>query len=318
MRVRGFAGLNARYLRRSVVRHLLAMVFAIVLGLSVAVPVFAAGGSEIQPRIVGGTPVPNGDFRFVASLGNVNYGSTAYRRFFCGASLIDRDSVLTAAHCVKGTPKQPLRVTVGRTVLTSDQGQTRRIARISIHPRFDGFTSLTYDAAVLTLKNPVKGIAPIRLAGKAQNPLEKPGRLAKIAGWGNTINQPPNGSNGGNYPDRMRQARVPIVSDARARDAFGPRYVGALMVAAGRERKDTCDGDSGSPMFAGQSGTRYQIRITSFGRGCATRGYPGGLHRSERGLDKTLYRERSRTLTKCLTASLRVAVGGIGQGFRYL
>ena len=268
--------MNTNYLRRSVTRHLLAMVFAMVLGLSVAVPVFAAGGGGSQPRIVGGTPVPNGDLRFVASLGNVNDGSTAYRRFFCGGSLIDRDSVLTAAHCVKGTPKQPLRVTVGRTVLTSDQGQTRRVSRISIHPRFNGVSNLTYDAAVLTLKTPVNKIAPIRLAGIAQNPLEKPGRLAKIAGWGNTIKQPPNGSNGSNYPDRMREARVPIVSDTRARNAYGPSsYVGSLMVAAGKEGKDTCYGDSGGPMFASRSGERYQIGITSFGTGCATRKYPG-------------------------------------------
>src|SRR5829696_1683385 len=262
MRMRGSGKLNANCLGRSVALHLLAMAFAIVLGLSAAVPVFAAGGGGTEPRIVGGTPVPNGDFPFVASLGNVHYGSTAYGRFFCGASLIDHDSVLTAAHCVEGTPKEPLRVTVGRTVLTSDQGQTRRVARISIHPRFDGVTSLTYDAAVLTLNNPVRRIAPIRLAGSAQNSLEEPGRLAKIAGWGNTINQPPTGSNGGNYPDRMRQAWVPIVSDARARDRYGPRYVGALMVAAGKKGKDACDGDSGGPMFATLSGERYQIGIT--------------------------------------------------------
>lgn len=273
--MRGCGELNANYLRRSVARHLLAMVFAVVLGLSLALPVFATGGGGIQPQVVGGTPVPDGDLPFVASLGNVHYGQTAYSRFFCGASLIDRDSVLTAAHCVKGTPKQPLRVTVGRTVLTSGQGKTRRVARISIHPRFSGVTSLTYDAAVLTLNNPVEGITPIKLAGKAQNPLERPGRLAKIAGWGNTIKQPPNGSNGGNYPDRMRQAWVPIVSDVRARKAYGPSYVGSLMVGAGKEGKDTCAGDSGGPMFATQAGKRYQIGITSFGRGCATRKYPG-------------------------------------------
>lgn len=251
------------------------MAFATVLGLSVAVPVFASGGGEAQSRVVGGTPVSDGEYPFVASVGDVRYGSTAYRRHFCGASLIDRDSVLTAAHCVRGTPAQPLRVTVGRTVLTSGRGQTRRISRISIHPRYNRFTSLTYDAAVLTLKNPVRGIAPIRLPGVRQNALEKPGRLANIAGWGNTIGQPPNGNNGGNYPDRMREARVPIVSDARGRNVYGRSYVGALMVAAGRKGKDACDGDSGGPMFAESAGRRYQIGITSFGRGCATRAYPG-------------------------------------------
>jgi secreted trypsin-like serine protease len=255
-------------------RYLLPVVFGLMLGLSVALPVFAADGGT-QPQIVGGRPVDNGGYPFVASLGDVRHGATAYGRFFCGGSLIDRNSVLTAAHCVQGTPKWPLRVVVGRTVLSSGRGQTLRVARISIHPRFNGFTSLTYDAAVLTLKHPVKGIAPIRLSGPAQNPLERPGRLATIAGWGNTIKQPPRGNNGSNYPDRMRVARVPIVPDATTKKAYGSVYVGALMIPVGKEGKDACNGDSGGPMFAGQNGKRYQIGITSFGKGCAARGYPG-------------------------------------------
>jgi secreted trypsin-like serine protease len=270
--MRRLVGSSANRLRRSAARCVLAITFGLVLGLSV--PVFAADGG-IQPQIVGGTPVPNGDYPFVASLGDVRYGAAAYRRHFCGAALIDRNSVLTAAHCVQGTPKRPLRVVVGRTVLSGDQGQTRRVARISIHPRFDGFATLAYDAAILTLKNPVRNIAPIRLAGAAQDPLERPGRLVKIAGWGNTIKQPPRGGNGGYYPDRMRVARVPIVSDAAARKAYGPAYVGTLMVAAGKGGKDACDGDSGGPMFARMGGKSYQIGITSFGKGCAVRAYPG-------------------------------------------
>jgi secreted trypsin-like serine protease len=73
----------------------------------------------------------------------------------------------------------------------------------------------------------------------------------------------------------MRVARVPIVSDARARDVYGSSFVGALMVAAGKAGKDTCSGDSGGPMFARQGDKRYQIGITSFGEGCGARGYPG-------------------------------------------
>jgi secreted trypsin-like serine protease len=261
--------------RRSVARYLLVMVFATVLGLSVAVPVFAADEGEGQPRVVGGKPVPNGGYRFVASLGDVRYGLTAYARHLCGASLIDRDSVLTAAHCVRRRPKQPMRVTVGRTVLSGGGGQTRRVARVFVHPRYNGFTTLSFDAAVLKLKNPVRDIAPIKLAAAAQNSFERRGRRVKIAGWGNTIKQPPSGNNGGNYPDRMRGARVPVVSDATARNIYGRPYVGALMVAAGKGGKDACDGDSGGPMFAGPPGNRYQIGITSFGKGCAARGYPG-------------------------------------------
>jgi len=273
MRTRRPVGLGTRL--PGITGYLLTLVFATVLGLSVAVPVFAADGGGIEPQVVGGTPVPEGEYPFVASVGDVSNGPTAYSRHFCGASLIDQNSVLTAAHCVQGSPKQPLRVTVDRTVLTSDRGQTRRVARIFIHPRYNGITSQKYDAAVLTLNNPVGGISPIPLARVDQNGLERPGRLAKIAGWGNTIKQPASGNNGSHYPDRMRVARVPIVSDTRARNVYGPSYVGSLMVASGKEGKDTCSGDSGGPMFASAAGNRYQIGITSFGRGCATRNYPG-------------------------------------------
>lgn len=265
---------SSNQLRRSPTHYVVAVVFGLMLGLSVAVPVFAADGG-IEPRVVGGEPVPNGVYPFVASLGDVTEGTTAYRRHYCGASLIDHNSVLTAAHCVQGTPKWPLRVTVGRTVLSDSGGQTRRVSRIVIHPRYNGASSEKYDAAVLTLNNPVGEIPAIRLSGARQDALETPGRLATVAGWGNTIKQPPRLDNGSNYPDRMRVARVPIVSDARARDAYGRSYVGSLMVAAGREGKDTCSGDSGGPMFAWQGDKRYQIGITSFGRGCALRGYPG-------------------------------------------
>jgi secreted trypsin-like serine protease len=272
--MRGLVGSSTNSPRRSAARRVLAVGLGLMLGLWVAAPVFAAG-AKVRPQVVGGAPVPNGDYSFVASLGDVRLGATAYGRHFCGGSLIDRNSVLTAAHCVKGTPNWPLRVVVGRTVLSGGGGQARRVARISIHPKFRGFASLTHDAAVLTLKKPVRNIAPIRLSGTAQNPLERPGRPATIAGWGNTIKQPPRGSNGGSYPDRMRVARVPVVSDLTARKAYGPPYVGALMVAAGKGEKDACDGDSGGPMFAMMAGKRYQVGITSFGKGCAARRYPG-------------------------------------------
>ena len=148
---------------------------------------------DIQPQVVGGEPVPNGDYPFVASLGDVRYGATAYRRHFCGASLIDHNSVLTAAHCVKGTPKEPLRVTVGRTVLSGGGGQTRRVSRIVIHPRFNGVSNVKYDAAVLTLNKPRAGDP----GDQARRHLPERAGEARSSGdggrLGNTIKQPPTG-----------------------------------------------------------------------------------------------------------------------------
>jgi hypothetical protein len=59
--------------------------------------------------------------------------------------LIDRDSVLTAAHCAlyikREIPARRLRIVVGPTVLNGGQGQARKIgglSDISIHPRYRG------------------------------------------------------------------------------------------------------------------------------------------------------------------------------------
>jgi secreted trypsin-like serine protease len=255
------------------------MGIALVLVCAVAL---AADEPDYQAQIVGGTTVSNGEYPFMASLQERKNNQPPAKEHFCGGTLIDRDSVLTAAHCAvyikREIPAWKLRVVVGRTELNSDQGQARAISSlsdISIHPNYQGSRSSAYDAAVIELDRTVS-FNPIKLATADQNWLEKPGRKARIAGWGNTVKQtPPFYLEPDSYPNRMRTATVPLVSDARARDVYGSSYIPSLMVAAGKEGRDACQGDSGGPMWATTPQGRRQIGITSFGRGCGARGYPG-------------------------------------------
>jgi secreted trypsin-like serine protease len=232
-------------------------------------------------RIIGGTAVPNDKYKFVAALLKADNGSAEPLQQFCGGALIDNDSILTAAHCVEGQSASALRVTVGKTVLDSNQGQKRAVSGIFIHPLWNNST-LAYDAAVLNLRRNVSGIAPVKLATRRQNSLEQPGRNATVAGWGNTIAQPADGSPspGSSFPTRMREAQVPIVSDASAEQTydaiFGPSgYIPPVQVAAGKTGKDTCQGDSGGPLFAKPGGEFTQIGITSWGVGCGAPDRPG-------------------------------------------
>lgn len=231
-------------------------------------------------KVVGGTAVPDGKYKFVAALLNTNYGSTAFEQQFCGATLIDGNSVLTAAHCVEGERASPLRVIVGRTVLDSKQGQKRAVSQIFIHPNWN-YNTFANDAAVLKLSSPVSVITPIKLATSSQDFLESPGRNATVAGWGNTVGQPADGSDAGSsFPNRMREAQVPIVSDSSAEQVYDPiygpsGYIPPLQVAAGKTGKDACQGDSGGPIFALAGGKYTQIGITSWGDGCGASGYPG-------------------------------------------
>ena len=224
-----------------------------------------ASVSPKSPMIVGGTTVPNGTYPFVAYV-------TLYRNGMpdasCAGSLIDQDSVLTAAHCLQNTTGAV--VVVGRSDLRKkNRGQEIGASRPFIHPRYLGNG---YDAGVLKLRRPVKGIKPLKLATASQDNLETPGRKLKVAGWGLTgFNSTPS--------NRLRQAQVPVVSDRRAERSYDALlepsgYVPPIMVAAGNSKVNACVGDSGGPLF--DSGSRTQVGIVSGGYyKCGTERFPG-------------------------------------------
>jgi secreted trypsin-like serine protease len=226
-----------------------------------------ASVSPKSPMIVGGTALPNGKYAFMAYVKLYRDGQ---RSGFCAGSLIDRNSVLTAAHCLLNTTGAV--VVVGRTDLRkNNRGQEIGASRPFIHPRYLGNG---YDAGVLKLRRPVKGIKPIKLATAKQNYLEKPGHILRAAGWGVMKQRP------GPFdilPKRMHEVSVPVVSDSRAKRAYqskGSKYLPSLNVAAGKKGKSPCFGDSGGPLF--DSGSRTQVGITSHGavQKCGTARYP--------------------------------------------
>jgi secreted trypsin-like serine protease len=230
----------------------------------------AANRGDFEPKIVGGTPVADGKYPFMAYLEIVGADGKTYQ---CGGSLIDPDSVLTAAHCIVDVNARGVNLAVGRTVLSQNQGQIRFATTAKIHPRYNPKSSNAYDAAVLKLNRAVTGIKPIKPATASQDALETPGRLLTVAGWGTT-------SEGGNTSVRMREVSVPVVSDSTARQAYSrlpvpsAQYFPSLMVAAGAKGKDSCQGDSGGPLF-NPGPTSTQVGIVSVGLGCARAGFPG-------------------------------------------
>src|SRR5215218_2891995 len=218
--------------------------------------------ASVSPMIVGGTAVPNGKYPFMAALLDTRRAGDAFDELFCGGTLIDKDSVLTAAHCLVNSKPDKLQVVVGRTVLNKNRGQLRSVSRRIVHPRYNG-NGYGYDAAVLKLGRPAKSIKPIKLATAKQNNLEKPAHILTAAGWG-VVKQRPGPFD--ILPKRMHEVSVPVVSDSRAKRAYqsqGLKYLPSLQVAAGKKGNGACFGDSGGPLF--DSGSRTQVGITSHG-----------------------------------------------------
>lgn len=228
----------------------------------------AIGRSQNTAKIVGGVKAPADTYRWIVALAGTTGGSL-FNRQFCGASLIDRDWVLTAAHCVEGEAPTGLQVVVGLTDLDdTSNAQIRSVRGVYIHPGFiDRNGDLFSDIALLLLDAPVTTITPIKYATSATTAI--PGTSVRALGWGDTQSTP-------RYPTELRMVDLDLVTIPAARQHYG--QLDSRHLAARMDGKDTCSGDSGGPLFDldGSAGSNpLLLGLTSYGIDCARKNIPG-------------------------------------------
>lgn len=188
---------------------------------------------------------------------------------FCGGALVSSVKVVTAAHCVdflRGVPWL-LAATFGRADLSKKDGESVPVRSVWVQPGFQetsfkGETVEHHDLAVLTLARPVLDRLPLPVTGPV-GPYP-PGGSGQVYGWGTT-------SERDLFNDRLRQATIPLVSDARCAQAYGSSFDRRDMVCAGSPHGDTCQFDSGGPLVV----QGRLAGVTSWAYGCARPGYPG-------------------------------------------
>lgn len=213
-----------------------------------------ANASETQTNAKLDSQVINGDYSAgrpyqVALLANG-------RQQFCGGTLIAKDWVLTAAHCL-GAPNVSVRV--GSKYATRG-GEVIRVSRSYRHYSYRNVTT-GYDVAVLKLERPftsrnaeVLSIPSMRTF----NSTIRGGTKLTISGWGMTVGNSPYSNS---YS--LREADLPLVSDAecgRALDVYLAR--GTICGGVNYKGQTGCHGDSGGP-FANRT---HVFGIVSWGR----------------------------------------------------
>ncbi|KAL5284403.1 alphaTry.2 family protein [Megaselia abdita] len=225
---------------------------------SIVACAFSAVHTHFDERIVGGQETTIEKYPYQVSFFKPN-GS-----HFCGGSLINYKTVVTAAHCIQ-TIRDPseIRVRLGSTNRFSG-GIISEVFSIKEHEDYDFWTH-QYDIAVITLSESVEYSESVQAIDFASVDPEI-GSSAVVTGWGTLSEEGIQ-----ELPENLREVFVDIVSREYCQEAYKKYDIDSSMICAASVGKDACQGDSGGPLVANGK----LLGVVSWGIGCARPEYPG-------------------------------------------
>lgn len=234
--------------------HLVATMWPVLVLLIIA---FA---EALEPRIVGGKPTTVTKHPYQVSI----YYNGQHN---CGGSIISKDWILTAAHCVYGLKPALFQIRVKSTYHDKGGEVIGGIKTLIFHEWYDDDT-YSYDVGLIKLPSPISFTSEAkRVTLPSANTNVPTGSLATVTGWGRI-------SADGARSNVLQVLDVPVVDQKICQKIYAfYNPVTSEMMCAGHMAggKDTCQGDSGGPLvYKGD-----QIGIVSWGAQCAKAGYPG-------------------------------------------
>ena len=135
------------------------------------------GSNQSNARIIGGNVADKGRYSYAVSLQSAN-------GHFCGGSLIAKDIVLTAAHCMQATVEsgEGFVAVIGRQNLATSDGEVIAPKRIAVSDDYEWGTTDS-DFAIVVLDRPTEADVNIVPITPEVVPI---GSLATVVGWGDT------------------------------------------------------------------------------------------------------------------------------------
>jgi len=234
-----------------------------------------------QNRITNGQPAKRNAWPWQAAIGyNDTEGNIDY---LCGATLITKRHVVTAAHCIQDSMATVL---LGEHILGNDTDganpEEYKIEKIIPHENYNPRT-FDNDIAVIKFDTDVEfkvGIKPVCLPSKTPGLLEEnfERKGVYITGWGAVRFRGPTSN-------ILLQGNILVSPQSSCKEKFSQFKnveIGDTKICARdvRDRIDACQGDSGGPMVISERGPDKKYRfhligVVSFGYRCNVPGFPG-------------------------------------------
>ncbi|XP_065295411.1 chymotrypsin-2-like [Dermacentor albipictus] len=219
---------------------------------------------ELEPtgRIYDGDPVTKEKIPWMVAVFSKKRSSKGF--YYCGGSIITRNVILTAAHCVMTKGRYAAQVDVMYNFTLDGEFTGVRAHKIIAHPRYVKRREIVHDVALVKLPVDLefnRFMKPVCLPTQKMNVA---GKILVVAGWGRT--------GPAKHSKSLRRTEVVAVTDELCQDEL--RTVrnrklatpGPLICAFGIDTGD-CRGDSGGPLtLKGDDGRTLQVGIVAFGQ----------------------------------------------------
>lgn len=210
------------------------------------------------PRVVNGYEVRTHQFPhhvgyFVENKGRIT--------FECGGSVISKEWILSAAHCVDSLEAKSF-IRAGSIKLSG--GKVFEIKRTVVHPKWNEYDQI-YDFALFQLSTPLPynyAVQPIQLPVSHSEVPD--GSSVTVMGWGRLTED-------GDTPNNLMATTLKTISRTECQEALDTATITPIHICAIGYETDACQGDSGGSLVYDST----IVGVVSYGEGCARPGTPG-------------------------------------------